>query len=110
MSSDVYLNKKCPHCGYVEQIHIGRFSAGWKFLWHGGWVGGVNVTTAEHAIRMIRAKLSDKAWVLENVGGLGETTLDELLLKVGSFQSGKDHYDGVCWRDALGYWLSSGGS
>lgn len=109
MSSEVYLTKTCSHCGSVERIHIGRFSAGWKFLWQGGWVGGVDVTTTEHSIRMIRAKLSEGTWVLENVGGLGETTLDELLLKIGSFQSGRDHNDAVCWRDELGYWLKDGG-
>lgn len=41
MSTNYYLNrdpKKCGECGHPRQeteIHIGKYSGGWAFLWHG---------------------------------------------------------------------------
>lgn len=36
MGTNYYLTiNKCSHCGRSDTIHVGKQSAGWKFLFHG---------------------------------------------------------------------------
>ena len=32
MGSNYYLRKICEHCGRYDELHLGKSSAGWKFL------------------------------------------------------------------------------
>lgn len=32
MGTNYYLRKICEHCGRYDELHIGKSSAGWKFL------------------------------------------------------------------------------
>lgn len=34
MGTNYYLEKECECCGHVERVHVGKSSAGWRFLWH----------------------------------------------------------------------------
>ena len=34
MGCNYYVSETCPHCGHVQEFHIGKSSAGWVFSLH----------------------------------------------------------------------------
>jgi hypothetical protein len=75
MSTNYYLEKTCPCCDNVQQIHLGKSSAGWTFSFRGDREAGI--VDFEAWLNRIDKKLEDN-WRIRNEYGEA-TTLTELL-------------------------------
>lgn len=75
MGTNYYLRKVCSTCGHAEEeLHIGKQSAGWVFLWQGydDNTLGIHVRSRREWIERIKQALAN-GWTIQDEYGCDYT-------------------------------------